>query len=627
VASKESQSSSRPAPQPEARLSADPYAEIVQLARQTPSKARFMSDVTRCVVRAFASPYGAIHVRYASEVVQDENHTGPTDPQFWKPSLQQFLTESLTEGRPRAKLLKAKSGQAKVAFLSAPIFDPSGPAIGAMAVVVAVVEDSDWSARLATLEALCRLASVCVEFLGLAESGSPAARASDRATFRAASAESAEELAFTITNELRNKLGCEQVSLGLVSRNRVRILSISGLDQVNRRSPGVAGLRAAMEECLDADTMLVCPRPGDWFEKQTFGDYHLHKQWHAAAKADAVASIPLRVDGSPAAILSLRSRADRPLSREQLEDVGKRTEAFVPALLLARRAGRSLPRHAVESVRASLAALTAPGRWGRKIVAGVAAAATLGFFLGSMDHRLTVPCTVTPAQVRHVAAPFAGVLTAAFALQGDRVRQGDILCQFDHEELDQQRIELNAQREVLEREMDRAMARHSPSEAQLALANLQLAQAKLDIIDGRLARTAVRSPIDGVIVFGDLRKLIGAVVPQGQPLFQVASPNQWTLELEIPESAAGDLSDDLAGVFASYARPQETRSFRISRVLPTAQIRHGKNVYVAEADVGAAGGAIRPGMEGVAKVSVGPRKVWWIASHRVLDYLRMTFWL
>ena len=614
-------------PTAEGTARVDPYAEIIRLARTTTSRARFISEAARCVIRAFASPYGAMHVRYGSEVIEDEHHTGPTDPQFWKASLQEFLTESLTEVRSRAKLLQSKSGDAKVAFLSSPVFDSSGPAIGALAVVVSLGKETDWTTRLATLEALCRLASFCAEFLGQAVAGARGVRTPERGMAQAAACESAEEFAFAITNELRNKLGCEQVVLGLVTRKRVRILSISGLDQVNRRSPGVAHVRSAMEECLDADVAVVHPRSDEWGEHRSTSEYALHKQWHAAAKGDAVASIPLRTGGTLAAILSLRSRSDRAFGPQQLEDIRNRTEPLIPALTLTRRASRGLVRHARESAFGSLEALTAHGHRGRKIVAGVVLAAALTFFFGSINYNLTVPCVVTPAHVRHVHAPVAGALAAAYVVQGDRVRQGDVLCEFDHRELDQQRTELLAQAEVFERERDRAMASAAPAEAQLALANQQLVRAKLDIVNARIDQASVRAPLDGVVVWGDLRKLIGGVLAQGEPLFQIAPADQWTFELEVPESAALSLSVGLPGLFASYANPHESLEFQISRVRPAAQLRGARNVYVAEAEVRAYGGGIRPGMEGVAKVRVGRRPIWWVTLHRLLDYLQLHLWL
>jgi len=586
-----------------------------------------MIEVTRCVVRSFSSPYGAIHIRYSSEILQEESHTGAGDPNFWKPALQDFLTDSLTEPVSRAKLLKAKSGQAKVAFLSAPLFDPSGPAIGAMAVVVPVSRENDWMAGLATLESLCQLASFCVEFLGRQDAARSAAGAPDRAWTRAAHCESHVELAYALVNELRNKLGCEQVALGWVKGHHVRAFAVSGLDHVNRRTPGIISLQAAMEECLDAGCPIVFQRAGEWVDPQLASQHFLHKQWHASANGDAVASLPLRVQESVVAILSVRSRADRPFNREQIEDIRRRIEPFAPALVLTHRAGRNLARHGVDAAASAVRSLTRPGTYGKKAAVAMTALSASWFCFGSMDYTVTVPCTIGPAQMRHVAAPFGGVLASAEVLQGDEVQVGDVLCELDHRDLDQQLRELTAQAEVYQREEDRARAADSPAEASVARANQKLAQARVEIIRRRIERATLRAPIDGVVVSGDLRKLVGGVVNQGDPLFQIAPTRKWTLQLEIPERVAADVMPGQIGEFSGFARPESERSFRLDRVWPAAEVRRGTNVFVAEADVEAAGEALRPGMEGVARLTIGPRPVRWIALHRVLNYLRLHVWL
>jgi hypothetical protein len=45
-------------------------------------------------------------------------------------------------------------------------------------------------------------------------------------------------------------------------------------------------------------------------------------------------------------------------------------------------------------------------------------------------------------------------------------------------------------------------------------------------------------------------------------------------------------------------------------------------------DTDAAGGAqaLRPGMEGVAKVTVGTRRLLWIWTHRFLDTVSLALW-
>lgn len=607
-------------------VSLDPYSEILRLAKSTSSRSRFFAEVMRSLVRSFASPYGAVHARGGAEVIQDDAHFGPTDPNFWKESLQSFLTDSLTEARSRAKLLQSKSGDARVAFLSAPLFDPTGPSIGAVALVVPLGKESDWTTRLAALEGLCRLASVCTEFLG----GAPREAAGglpDRGMAKAASCESHEQFAFSITNELRNRLGCEQVSLGVVQRKRIRIVSISGLDQVNTRSPGVACLQAAMEECLDAGRPILHPRRGDWVEAKSSVEYPLHRQWFAASKGDCVASIPLKSGGTVYAVLSLRGRSDKPFTSDQLDEIRAKVEPLVPSFELVRRASRGLGRHARDAVWANVDAVMTPGRWGRKAAAAVGVFLALEFLFGSVNHHLSVPCTVTPAEVRHVHAGSGGVLQGAYALQGDHVRAGDLLCEFDHRELDQQRSELLAQIEVLELERDRALAANAPVEAQLAAANQELTRARLAIADSRLAQAMVRSPIDGVVVWGDLRHAVGAVLPMGEALFQVAPTDRWTIELEIPEGAAEEVAVKLAGHFATTAEPGERMSFQVERVRPTSQLRKNSNVYVAEANLATAADWLKPGMEGVAKIAVGPRRIGWILTHRLWDYLQLHWWL
>ncbi len=636
---------------------ADVYGKIVALARSGGSRHRFFSKALACIARSYASPYAAVHVRYASEVFQDDCHTGPTDPQFWKASLQRFLTESLIENKVRAKLLKAKSGDTKVAFMSTPLFDASASPIGALALVVTSMEDEEegqrvgqrsslpegqgsslpsrlLSGQLAKLEALGRLTSYLADCLGQVDRGGPAGRstpggrtsaAHGRALSHAAACESTEELSFAITNELRNKTGCEQVILGLVVRRRVRVVSISGLDEVRPQSPGVTVIRSAMEECLDAGAPIVDQRGSD--DERILSGYRLHRQWQAAAKGDAVASMPLQVGDRTVAILSMRRRADRPFDREFIDDVQVRVAPFASALTLLQKADRGLIRHARDSVRSTVEVLTGPGRYGPKLLTALALSAVVWFMCGSMDYQLTVPCVVTPAQIRHVSAPFDGVISAAPVVAGDRVSKGDLLCGLDSKDIERQRAQLAAELAVLQREQDRAMAAGTPAEVQLALANQQLVKTGLDIVGRRIEQATLRAPIDGVVVRGDLRKRVGGVVVRGEPLFELAPLDRWTLEMEIPESAAADVSCGLGGVFASHARPDRTRKLTVSRVHFAAVIRDQKNVYVAEAHIDAREDWLRPGMAGVAKIHVGRRPIRWVALHRVIDYLRMKLWL
>jgi hypothetical protein len=607
----------------------DPFAEMVSLARSSTSPYGYLVKAFRTIARSFSSPYAALHARFASEEVRDDVHFGPGDPAFWKASLESFLVDSLAFSTPRAKLLSAKKSALRVGFLSAPLFDPGGKMIGAIALVAANITERNVHQHLSRLTALARLASFSCEFLGggRAEGEQAGSGAPNKALVRAATATTTEELAFSITNTLRNKTGCEQVALGMVVRNRVRLISISGLDDIKHQSPGVRCLQGAMEECLDRKLPIVCQQEQEWAEQSIRSEHRLHKQWQTIAEGDAVASIPLQAHGATAAILSLRRRPDQPFTREQLGEIHALVEPFAGALLLTRKAHRSLLRHTLDTAHSAVDVFRESGRTGAKVGLGVAAALAVWFFFGTLDYQITVPCTVTPTHVRHLAAPFEGVLASAEVVAGDRVRQGQVLCRFDAEQLELQKAELLAEIAVLERERDLGMANNDPASVQVAMATQHQSKVKLEIVEHRIRQATIRAPLDGIVVSGDLRTRIGGVLPMGEELFAVSPLGEWTLELEIPDSASADIRVGQGGAFASYARPEQVQELRLTRIRPQAEVRNENNVYIAEAEVHEAHDWIRPGMEGVAKVHLGPRRVWWVTLHRVIDYLRLKLWL
>lgn len=620
------QKTQKPAPR-RTTPSTEPYVEISALARKCTTRARFFSEVLRCLTRTFASPYAALHVRFASEVVQDDWHQGSTDPRFWKPGVQQFLTESLAEARSRAKLLLAKTDGTKVAFFSSPIFDPSGPSIGALALVESDVRETELAPRLASLESLCRFASFTAEFVGRSGATPAQAATGDRALARAAGCATAEEFAFAITNELRNKFGFEQVALALAKRNRVRILSVSGLDHVPDRSPGSAALRGAMEECLDVGAPIHFPLEENLAEGVDRAEYFLHKQWSAAAKGDSVASVPLQSGGATLAVLSVRKRAQEPITQELLADIRSKVEPTATALLLLQRSSRGVVRHARESVRDGVAALIAPGRWGRKAAALALAIGLLWFACGTMPYSLTAHACVTPAELRHLTAPFDGVLHEVYVAPGDRVKAGDPLCRMDDRELAQQEASLRAELEVWEYRRNQALSLNSPVDAQLSKANHDLLQARLRAVSDRRERAVVRAPFEGTIVSGDLRTQLGAILVQGHALMSVAPLKAWTLELQVPEADVKELQGTLAGIFRTFARPEQPCQLRISHVWPAAETKEHRNVFMAEAVVEGDAAWLKSGMEGVARIDVGTRRVYWIALHGMVDWLRMKLWL
>ncbi len=605
---------------------ADIPVELVSAVRSSTTKHQYFAKSLQIIARSFGSPYAAIYINFGSGEFEDDCHWGPTDPGFWKPPLQEFLTEALTRKQPWARVLNPKRGRVKAVFLSVPVYDAANRTIGAMALVQVGFGTDDVQGRLASLESLSRLVAQATELLIQPRAAATTPGGSAQALVQSASASTAEELAFAITNNLRNKFDCELVALGMVHRRKVKVLSLSGLDQVPQRNPGVACIQAAMEECLDAGLPIVCQKGDTWTSERSTAGYGLHRQWQVSVKGDAVASIPLRNHDRTAAVLSLRRRATEPFTDQQIKEIQSKVEPYIAALLTVDKAGRSLFRHAGESLYQQVSLFSQPGHRGRKYASVMMVAAAVWFFFGTLEYRLNVPCLVIPAHSRHVTAPFVGILEKAEVVQGDRVRRGQVLCQMDTRGLVQERAELLAEIAVHEHDLNRALADREPVEAQLATAKQKLAQTRLEIANRKIEEATMRAPFDGVVIVGDLRRQIGSTIERGTSLLEIAPSSSWALELQVPEVEAEELIGGLSGTFALKARPEYTQTFSITRVHLKAQAQGRKNIYLAEGNTQAGPPWMRPGMEGLAKISIGRRPVWWITLHRAIDYCRMALW-
>lgn len=588
----------------------------------------FLERTVRIVGDALNSPFSLLYARSGPNEIRRDVHRGGSDPGFWRPAVQRFLTDTLRIGEPRARLLSAREADLQIALLAVPFADEGDHIEGGIALVVRSGQPYA-ATQLHRLEALVATITAALDLVGQDRTSAAAQSdtAATSAVAKAAAVETPEQLCFNITNSLRKKLDCEQVALGLVRKHRVKLVSISGLDDINHRSPGTAQIRAAMEECFDSAQEILCQHERDWDESANDAGFRLHRHWYASAGGDGVGSVPLFAGQQCVAVLSLRWPASETMRREQLREIRRLVEPYMPALDLVRRAGRGLLRHAWDTVDAGARGALRPGNLGLKIAIVALVAFGAWFCLGTLPYRPSVAARVVPAEQRYLAAPFEGTLASVAASQGDLVRAGDVLCKFDTRQLQLRRDELLAEQAVYDQEQRRALADNTPVEARLAAANAKLVQAQLATIERRLELATIRAPYDGIIVRGDLRQQIGSVMALGSTLYEIAPINAWQLELEAPQSLAANLTDCAAGDFAAAARPESPQPFDVQRLRPSAEVRAGKNVYVIEAALNQQQPWLRPGMEGVARLDLGTRPVWWLALHGFIDYLRLHYWL
>lgn len=605
------------------------YAEIETLASRASGRARFLRQSLRVVARSFGAVYATLYVRIDGDVVEEDFTAEGSDPSFWKPAIEGILTTAMREGAPVGRLFRARETDLLVGGLAANLRSAAGGNPGALALVAPCSGVEEAQAQQSALESCVHLIALLLQRFERSEARLDAQAEMKAAVDlgRVATFASPRELAFAITNNLRNVTSTDQIALGFADGARVELLSLSGYDEVKTQSEGVRALTAAMEECLDAGVPIVWQRETGLESEAAPSDWKLHRRWSEATGGSAVASFPVGPVNGTTAIVSVRRQSGR-FSDDEIAKMRRLVEPYLGAFGLVERASRSLPEHIRDSLQGALEWLRAPGENVRRAGAVVAAAGFLWLCFGPMPYTVSTRITVVPAEVQQLGAPFEGIIESAKAVAGDVVGKGDVLATFRTRELQLERDRLGAELQVQKYAAGQAMARGgAPVEVRLAQAQTTLLETQITLLDQRIEAATVRAPFDGVVVSGDLRTRIGQSLPLGEPLFQVAPDGRWRLRLQVPEQAVDDIAAGQTGTFATEARPDESEPFEIRFVSPSAELVDGRNVYVAEADVEIAAPWMRPGMEGVGKIEAGSRVTWWVLLHRATDWLRLNFWL
>ncbi len=601
---------------------------IAALARSCDSTVRYFRDLLPILGEELGAFFVGVHLQLPTEVWTRDWNDGTVPPTFWKPAVEDTLTEALAETGAHARLFRSRDGGDRIAILTTPIYDSHGARLGAVAALQRTNRD-ELEQDLESLQTIVHFACECTCFLDSTteeERSTGAETSTQRALQRAGNFESPMELAYAVANQLQSKSGADLVALGEVRGRRVRMRVISGQDEVKHNAPGVILIRQALEECLDRGEPVVSQSNHDWNPDGAKEDHRLHRQWHEASGGDAVVSFPLKVGPDARYIVGLRRGREVPFNDNEVDKLRELVEPYAPALELLRRAHRRLPVHAIDDVRTKFEELIGPGRIGRKVAAFAFLWGIVWFIFGTTEYEITVPARVLPAESRIFSAPEDGVLRILNFEPGDRVEAGEILCSFDDRQLQLEGNRVRAELSASEVDLHRSLAEDDRVGARLAQMKIAELQALLEINDLRIAATVVRAPFAGDVTDGDLRERVGDQFAKGESLLELASEGGWRLVLDVPESRLNGVGPGLSGAFASFARPEDSQEFTLAEIAPSTTPDAGRNVFKVRAELGAHPKWMRAGMEGVARVEIGPRRASWVMLHEVFDWFHLNYW-
>lgn len=424
-----------------------------------------------------------------------------------------------------------------------------------------------------------------------------------------------------LCNGVATHFHCDRVSLGWLEQGYIRLQTISRTEKFDRQMAAAKGLEVAMEEALDQDDEVVWPAP----EGSTVITRD-HAKFSEEQSVPFLCSLPCRVDGQPVAVL-LCERSEKPFAVSELQQMRLCCDQATRRLADLKHQDRWFGARLGGEFREKCAEWLGPEHtWAKVIAISVVLVLAILFFF-RLTYRVEGTFVLRSDEVSYLTAPFDGYIDQVFVRAGDAVAKESKLVSLNTSELELEESSALADLNRYQREGEKARAGKALAEMRISQALADQAKARLDLVRYRLEQAVIKSPLAGVVVEGDLRERLGSPVKQGDALYKVAKTETLYVEAEINERDVHELKGKNRGEIAFVSQPRLKFPVRIVTVEPAAVPKAEGNIFLVRCAVdGSAQPWWRPGMSGLCKLSVEKRTLFWILTHRTVDFLRLKLW-
>lgn len=426
-------------------------------------------------------------------------------------------------------------------------------------------------------------------------------------------------LAFTLVNKVSELCGCVRVSLGHHDGKKLQLIAMSGQSKIDDRRTIARQLCGLMQETMEfrrgiypCDDEEAKPAIQSYYQSQ--GEHPLLSFVLPSKREDQFVLVLEREKGEAFAT----AQADA------IEHSLKNTAA-----LLALTCEQQLPLRTKvhRRINKKVESLSQFSQWSfRQMLLAAALFALLLSAIVPVTHRISADAYIEASDQQVLVAAQNGFILSSHARAGEFVNEGDLLATLDNKELQLDADKWLSEKEKNEQEYAQALSVHDRSELSRLRADAKRIDAEIALVDQQLSRSEIRAPFTGVIMQGDWTQSLGAPVATGDVLFEIASAEQYRLVLEVDEHDIGYIEAKQLAQLRMAALPASVWEATLSDVLPVAVSEKGRSTFRIPATITGDAGALRPGMEGIGKVDVGQRSMFWVYSHSLFDRLKYYAW-
>lgn len=440
-------------------------------------------------------------------------------------------------------------------------------------------------------------------------------------TATAAREESFSSAVTTFVTELASRLQCERVSCGFLSGRNIKVQSVSHTGQFGRQMNLVNGIAAAMTEAVEQNASINFPEP-----EGNGRITHNHERLAGQQNGGAILTVPLVAGGKNLGALCLERATPEPFDEDTVALCESIASTVGPVFRDKKLNDRWIGTKVKDSAAVQFKRLFGPRYPGRKVAVLVLASICTALYFAHGDFRITADVVLEGAEQRAVVSPYDGYVASSVKRVGDRVGEEELIARLDDTDLRLDLVELSSGAAQARGQYDQAVAEHDRAKAKIHQARIDQAEARIGLVQEKIRRTRLVSPIDGIIVNGDLSQSLGAAVNRGEVLFEIASLYDYRVNLKVDERDISYIEPGQKVQIVLSAQPDDPIEVEVDRITPLTRAAEGRNYFRVEADLEDPDGSLRPGMEGIAKINIDERRYAWIWTRKLFNWFRLWSW-
>ena len=460
-------------------------------------------------------------------------------------------------------------------------------------------------------------------------------------------AEGFNSAAVSLCNELATRTGATRVSLGWVKGKQIKVKALSHTEKFDKKQDLIVQLQKVMEECLDQEEPVRFDPEGSSSQNVTRSARELSQ----SQGGNVVLSVPLRKRDATVGVLTVEFPPRTKLDEQTESAIAVGSDLLAPQLADRYDNDRNIFVKVGHSIAYGTKLAIGPKHMGVKLlVAGLIGLIAFVVLYQPM-YRVRAPFQLVAKERRSISAPDDGILKQVFFKPGQPAKQGDVLAKLDTSELEIQLAQYEAEVRQLTDRANVLRAASQPgeptyAEAILAEGEREVAKERAEEVRYKIAQATIKAPFDCIVLRGELSDRQHAPVQKGDVLFEIAQsdpehPTRIAVEgeLHVPDrdiqevkriydlQRDGQLKRDEDGEIATTSFPSDGFEFKIRRIVPMGEPKEGENAFNVYVEIENPPGWMFPGESGEARVNIEKRRLVWIWTHRLVDWVKLKLWI